>query len=139
MRQALLAAMFCLNRDLRMAGCNPWDISDLKTLDARPDGFDGVRRFTIRLDKRGRDPGSCPDGDAEDPDERIEYRWLAGTTVLRRNGQPLLLEVQDNPWGKPFFYFEESGGYGLARVLVTVHERGETRSFLTSVCIRNPL
>jgi hypothetical protein len=135
MRQALMVAHFQLSRDLRMAGCNPWEAAGVVALETGRSEY----AFTVRTDKRGIDPESWPDGDVNDPEERIEYRWGPGESVLRRNGQPVLLSLGENPWDIPWFQVERGEEHGLGRILVQLNEQGDARSFSMGVCIRNRL
>ncbi len=139
MRQVLTATLFHVSRDLRMAGCNPWEDEPIQAVEWGSAGGAEGRSFTLWMDKRGQHPDSWPDGDAEDPDERIEYRWDAVDDVLRRNGQPVLSSVHENPWKTPFFRLEEKNGIGLAEITVSVSEQSESRALSARVCIRNPL
>jgi len=139
MRQALMASLFRLGGDLRMAGCNPWEAVGVGGLDTDPDGGAWGQTFTVRMDKRGRDPNSWPDGDMNDPDERIDYRWSVGDGVLTRNGQPMLSACEANPSAVPFFCLERQGERGLARVVLNVREQQDARCLAMSVCLRNPM
>jgi len=139
MRQSLMAALFKLGGDLRMAGCNPWENRTVEGLEAGADPGHGVQTFTLRMDKRGRDPDSWPDGDVKDPDERIEYRWDTVEGVLRRNNQPVMLGCVENPGGRPFFQLERREGLGWIRIVLNVNEQDDTRSLSSGVCIRNKL
>ena len=68
MHQNLRAAMSIMEREIRMAGCNPTgNASNLGFLDNQ------ANRIQFTEDVRGKDPGDPPDGDTGDPDEDISY------------------------------------------------------------------
>jgi len=138
-RQMLTATLHFMSRDVRLAGCNPYGNSSFLPIDPvyGPDG--NISRFTLRHDKRGKEPGSGPDGDIQDPDERIEYRFDAETGALRRNHQPMALGILKNPEGAPPFELVEHHAFGHLKILLTAGESGDDMSLATSVCIRNPL
>jgi len=139
MRQALLAGMFRVTADLRMAGCDPWETAGVVGLHEDPGGGPAAQSFRLRMDKRGTSPDSWPDGDAEDPDEQVQYSWNVGEGMLRRSGQPMLSGCEVNPWGVPFFSLEREGMYALARVVLHVSEQADARTLAAAVCVRNPL
>ena len=74
MRQAMMAGMFRVTADLRMAGCNPWETPGVHGLEEGPGGGAAWQTFTLRVDRRGSSPDSWPDGDVDDPDEQVEGR-----------------------------------------------------------------
>jgi type IV pilus assembly protein PilW len=78
MQQNLRAAMFYMEREIRMAGCDPTGDADAGIVTAS----DVSMSFTE--DIRGDTLGSDPDGDMADPNENITYA-LVGTD-LQRNG-----------------------------------------------------
>jgi type IV pilus assembly protein PilW len=68
MHQNLRAAMSIMEREIRMAGCNPTgNASNVGFLDNQ------ANRIQFTEDVRGKDPGDPPDGDTGDPDEDISY------------------------------------------------------------------
>ena len=136
MRQALCATLFLLARDVRMAGCNPLQATTFQGLQVEESG--NVTRLVIRMDTRGTVPGSWPDGDANDPDERIEYRLNQVDGVLRRNGQPVMLGIADNTDGTPLFRAREAGTSALLEVALLAGQAGDTLGQSTWVQIRNP-
>ena len=89
------------------------------------------------MDMRGTAPGSWPDGDTNDPDERIEYRWNEGDRVLRRNGQPVMLELVPSTDGTPLFRLREEGSSSLLEVDLHTGEAEDTGRQSTWVQIRN--
>ena len=78
MQQNLRAAMFYMEREIRMAGCDLTGDADAGIVTADATSI----RFTE--DIRGDALGSDPDGDVTDPNEDITYA-LVGTD-LQRNG-----------------------------------------------------
>jgi type II secretory pathway component PulJ len=137
MRQALVAALFCLARDVRLAGCNPLGGSlpaafHLEGADAE------TTRLVFAMDKRGPAPGSWPDGDGGDPDEQIEYRCQGRDQVLRRNGQPVIVGIQNYRGEVPLFQVRTVGSAKLLEIDLRVSEAGETQRLATWVQIRNP-
>jgi type IV pilus assembly protein PilW len=70
MQQNLRAAMFYMEREIRMAGCDPTSKAApaAAILDAQANSIE------FRSDVRGNAPGSEPDGDTNDDNEHIEYR-----------------------------------------------------------------
>jgi len=139
MRQALMASWLQMSRDLRMAGCDPWESGRVEGLETDPVSGPGGGAFTLHADRRGRAPDSWPDGDGDDPDERITYRLDVGGGVLRRNQQPVLLGCVEGPGAGPFVSIERHGEAGLVRVALRVGEGEDERSLAASVCVRNPL
>lgn len=70
MQQNLRAAMFYMEREIRMAGCDPkGDATPAAAIiNAQPS------RIEFRSDIRGNTVGSEPDGETDDDNEHIEYR-----------------------------------------------------------------
>ena len=139
MRQTLSAALFYMSRDIRMAGCNPTGKAAFDGASLIQDGSATPERVEIRMDKRGPQAGSRPDGDIEDPDEVILYRWDDKHQVLRRNNQPLAARIVRNPWDAPVFTLMKDSSRGLLRLLVTAGSAEGSLSLSTAVCIRNPV
>ena len=68
MHQNLRAAMTIMEREIRMAGCNPTGAaSNVGIVDNQ------ANRIQFREDVRGKELGDPPDGDTGDPDEDISY------------------------------------------------------------------
>lgn len=67
MQQNLRAAMYHMEREIRMAGCDPSFNADAKIITANADSVN----FT--MDIRGDGDPSPPDGDTDDPSEDITY------------------------------------------------------------------
>lgn len=67
MHQNLRAAMYFMEREIRMAGCDPTEAAGAGIITANAN----LIRFTE--DFRGKDSGDPPDGDTGDPDEDISY------------------------------------------------------------------
>lgn len=139
-RHMLVASLGYLARDLRMAGCNPYTepgVGGLELQSASPTSWE-VR---IQRDIRGESAGSLPDGDAEDPDERLVYKWEASSNLLSRNGQPMAHHVLSNPDGEPPFSLRTCGRRALFSVRLTLGMQGteENPSLSTAVLVRNPV
>ena len=69
MQQNLRAAMFYMEREIRMAGCDPSG----KAAPAAAILTAQANRLEFRSDTRGNSPGTEPDGDTYDDGEHIEY------------------------------------------------------------------
>lgn len=67
MHQNLRSAMYFMEREIRMAGCDPTGAAGAGIVTATANTI----RFTE--DFRGKDDGDPPDGDTGDPDEDISY------------------------------------------------------------------
>jgi type IV pilus assembly protein PilW len=68
MHQNLRAAISIMEREIRMAGCDPTgSAADAGMVDMLAD------RIRFREDVRGKDPGDPPDGDTADADEDISF------------------------------------------------------------------
>ncbi|MFO7555649.1 MAG: prepilin-type N-terminal cleavage/methylation domain-containing protein [Desulfobacterales bacterium] len=78
MHQNIRAAMFYMEREIRMAGCDPLGSADAKVLEANANSI----RFTE--DIVGDNPGDDPDGNIDDPNEDIKYS-LSGGNLVREN------------------------------------------------------
>ena len=137
MRQSLSAALFLVCRDMRMAGCNPMHEADFQGVGLLDEGDPVHRGIQLRMDRRGKSPGSNPDGDAEDPDEDILYLWEEGESLLRRNGQPVAIRITGNPDGESVFFREQGPEGDLLQVSLTTGFQGESLSLYTSVHVRN--
>jgi hypothetical protein len=139
MRQTLSAALFIVSGDIRLAGSNPRGTADFDPAEFVPGTGGAPERLEIRMDKRGAQVGSRPDGDVEDPDEVVLYRWDDEHEVLRRNNQPLAARIVQNPGGVPVFDLIEQTPFGLVRVFVTTHPHEGRLSLSTAVFMRNPM
>jgi hypothetical protein len=139
MRQALSAALFQMSRDFRVAGCNPIGAAPSEDTAVLQDGGTAPEQVHIRMDKRGSNTGTHPDGDMEDPDEFIVYRWDDTHQVLRRNHQPVAGRIVQNPWGGPVFHLLKDSSRGLVRMSVTTRTPNGSLSLTSAVCIRNPV
>jgi hypothetical protein len=139
MRQTLAAALFVMSRDIRMAGCNPTGEADFIPIELNGEAGSQPLTVEIRMDKRGSKAGTRPDGDIQDPDEVIFYRWDEVHQVLRRNNQPLAVRIVPNPGGDTVFDLIEKPPQGLLRLSVTTEAPHGVLSLSTSVFLRNPL
>jgi len=139
MRQTLSAALFQMSRDFRVTGCNPIGGAASEATAILQNGGTTPEQVHIRMDKRGSNPGSPPDGDMEDPDEFIVYQWDDKHQVLRRNHQPVAGRIVQNPWGGPVFHLLKDSSRGLVRMSVTTRTPRGSLSLTSAVCIRNPV
>lgn len=137
LRMALCTTLFHISRDLRAAGCDPWREGEVPGIDLRREGGQDIG-VELHADRRGHGPGSMPDGDAGDPDERVLYLWDRTSALLRRNGQPMLDDARGNPSRAPMFHLERDGQAGFMRVTLTAGRPDETLTLATGVCLRNP-
>ena len=67
MQQNIRAAMYHMQREIRMAGCDPTGSASAGITAASPTSI------SFTKDVRGTSPGSDPDGDLDDPNEDITY------------------------------------------------------------------
>ena len=139
MRQTLSAALFQMSRDFRVTGCNPIGEAASEETAILHDEGASPEQVHIRMDKRGSEAGSPPDGDMEDPDESIVYQWDDEHQVLRRNHQPVAGRIVQNPGGGPVFRLLKESSRGLVRMSVTTRTPEGSLSLSTAVCIRNPV
>ena len=80
MQQNLRAAMLYMEREIRMAGCDPIGIADARIIKAERT----LIRFTE--DVRGNSSGSDPDGNTDDPNEDITYSLKEKNLVKNTGG-----------------------------------------------------
>lgn len=125
LEQELRGAVHRISRDLRQAGSNPYGIVGLVGLELDPDGDGRCDDIRIRSDFRGTQRTSPPDGDVGDPDEVLTILFDEDTGVLRRNGQPMAMNVIGNPGGEPLFAVDS--GPGAQVVVVTLSGRTARR------------
>ena len=81
MQQNIRAAMYYMQREIRMAGSNPFKSLPLSNFGITLTGA-GRNSITFTEDVRGDNPGDPPDGAVNDPDENITYT-LSGTNLVR--------------------------------------------------------
>ena len=139
MRQTLSATLFRMSRDFRVTGCNPTGNAVSEGTAILQDGGAAPEQVHIRMDKRGPKSGSPPDGDMEDPDEFIVYRWDDKHQVLRRNHQPVAGRIVQDPGGGPVFQLQKDSSRGLLRMSLTTRTPGSSLTLSSAVCIRNPV
>jgi type IV pilus assembly protein PilW len=77
MQQNIRAAMYYMQREIRMAGSNPFNTIPVFGITNA-----GQNTITFTEDVRGNTPVDPPDGDVGDPDENITYD-LNGTNLRR--------------------------------------------------------
>jgi type IV pilus assembly protein PilW len=80
MHQNIRAAMFYMQREIRMAGCDPVGSANARIWTA------DTNRIRFTEDVRGPASGSDPDGDLNDPNEDITYSLDANKNLLRNTG-----------------------------------------------------
>jgi type IV pilus assembly protein PilW len=77
MHQNIRAAMFYLQREIRMAGCDPIDTANASILTAN------ATSINFTEDVIGNAPGSDSDGVTDDPNENITYALDANNNLVR--------------------------------------------------------
>jgi type IV pilus assembly protein PilW len=77
MHQNIRAAMFYLQREIRMAGCDPTGSAGSAIITA------GATSINFTEDVIGNTPGSDSDGMTDDPDENITYALNANNNLVR--------------------------------------------------------
>ncbi len=137
MRQTLSATLFYMAKDIRMAGCNPIGEYGFTAIEIVPGPGDITPGLEVKMDKRGTQPRSRPDGDILDPDEKIFFFHDSDKGILRRNGQPMALQIENNPEDEPLFDLEKSADRGLISILLTTVAGDESLSFSTAIYVRN--
>ncbi len=136
-RQTMSASLFYMTKDIRMAGCNPMEEIDFTALEIIPEDGDITVGLEVNMDKRGSATRSRPDGDIFDPDEKIFFVRHRDKGILRRNGQPMALQINDNLEDEPLFYLEKEADKRLVSMSLTTGEGDEIISFSTAVYVRN--
>ncbi len=139
-RQTIEASLLRMLSDLRSAGCNPWGISAVQGFVADPYGGEKGASVYVAFDRRGNAVRSFPDGDIHDPDEQVVYTWESDTQVLRRNSQPMALDVVRNQDSRRLFEVTRRGVNVLLCITMTVRPQGPSSevSLSTKVWLRNP-
>ena len=103
MQQNLRAAMFHMEREIRMAGCDPNQTVDAQFVTAN------ATSITFTQDLRGDTEGSQPDGDTDDPNENIRYH-LNGDELMRDDPNGIGDQViADNISALNFVYLNQAG------------------------------
>jgi type IV pilus assembly protein PilW len=104
MQQNIRAGMYYMQREIRMAGSNPFDTIPVFGITAA-----GPLSITFTEDVRGAMPTDPPDGDVGDPDEDITYS-LNGTDLQRTdNTTGIPQTVAQNINALNFVYLDGSG------------------------------
>ncbi len=111
---------------------------DFSALEIVPGSGDITTVLVIKMDKRGSQPRSRPDGDILDPDEKIFFFRDRDKGILRRNGQPMALQIENNPEDEPLFVLEKTADKGLISILLTTVAGDDSLSFSTAFYVRNP-
>jgi type IV pilus assembly protein PilW len=81
MQQNIRAAMFHMQREIRMAGCDPTGLADDAGITAA-----SATSIHFKEDVRGNSSGSDPDGATDDPNEDITYSLSDGNLVRNTGG-----------------------------------------------------
>ena len=103
MQQNLRAAMYHMEREIRMAGCDPNQTVDAQFVTAN------ATSITFTQDLRGDTEGSQPDGDTDDPNENITY-YLNGDELKRNDPNGIGDQViADNISALNFVYLNQAG------------------------------
>ena len=110
MQQNLRAAMFHMEREIRMAGCDPNQTVSAQFVTAN------ATSISFTQDTRGDTDGSQPDGDTDDPNENITYYLndIDGDGLgdeLRRNDPNGIGDqvIADNISALNFVYLNQAG------------------------------
>lgn len=103
MQQNLRAAMYHMEREIRMAGCDPNQTVNAQFVTAN------ATSITFTQDIRGTTEGSKPDGDTDDPNENITYYLNGGE--LRRNDPNGIGDqvIAENISALNFVYLNQAG------------------------------
>jgi type IV pilus assembly protein PilW len=101
MQQNLRAAMFYMQREIRMAGCDPTGDADAGIGTASSDSI------SFTEDIRGDSAGSDPDGALDDPNENITYSLNGGNLVRDTGGGNQT--VAENIDALNFIYLDANG------------------------------
>jgi len=103
MQQNLRAAMYHMEREIRMAGCNPNLTASAQFVSAN------ATSITFTQDLRGTTEGSLPDGDTNDPNENITYS-LNGDKLERKDPNGIGDQaIADNISALNFVYLRQDG------------------------------
>jgi len=103
MQQNLRAAMYHMEREIRMAGCNPNLTASAQFLTAN------ATSITFTQDLRGTTEGSLPDGDTDDPNENITY-CLNGDKLERKDPNGIGDQaIADDISALNFVYLDQGG------------------------------
>ena len=103
MQQNLRAAMYHMEREIRMAGCDPNKTASAQFVTAN------ATSITFTQDIRGLPEGSQPDGDTDDPNENITYS-LNGDELRRNDPNGIGDQViADNMSALNFVYLRQDG------------------------------
>jgi type IV pilus assembly protein PilW len=109
MQQNIRSAMYFMEREIRMAGCNPTDEADAKIETLDPDSI----RFT--MDIADDDGNMVSDGDVEDDGEDITYSLdAAGRQIERDSDGPGATSAPPQPIAEnidqlQFYYLDKDG------------------------------
>jgi type IV pilus assembly protein PilW len=102
MQQNLRAAMFYMQREIRMAGCDPLGTAGAGIIAASDSSIN------FSEDVWDGSDGSAPDGDADDSNEDITYS-LIGDDLKRKTGGGNYQVVAENIDALNFVYLDTNG------------------------------
>ena len=140
-RLGLIAPACSLARSLRVAGGNPLSVSSFTGIECLAGHAGDCESIIIRSDHRGKDPGSAPDGDRDDPGETLVFTYDVQARLIRRNGQPFAERIVENPDGEPMFSLDSSIRPRLAKITLTGRgcldeKAGGDRCLTESLCMK---
>ena len=101
MQQNIRAAMYYMQREIRMAGCDPTGNAGAGITSAN------ANSISFTEDVRGDNVGSPPDGAIDDPNESITYS-LSGNNLVRNTGGGRQVTAQ-NIDALNFVYLDANG------------------------------
>ena len=101
MQQNLRAAMFYMQREIRMAGCDPLGTAGAGIIAASDSSIN------FSEDVRGDNVGDPPDGNLNDPNENITYSLNGGNLVRNTGGGNQI--VAENIDALNFVYLDANG------------------------------
>jgi type IV pilus assembly protein PilW len=133
MQQNIRAAMYYMQREIRMAGSNPW--STIPVFGITSAGQDTI---TFTEDVRGDATGDPPDGAVDDPDENLTYSFVDSDLdgkkdCIRRNG----VTVAQNIDALDFVYLDEnSAAIPFTGGVVQATDLGKIRSVQVTIVAR---
>ena len=120
-QQTARAGVDFMAQELRLAGLDPLNSAGAGIEEITADGTK-IRFTSDSCNLKPGDSGTCanpvPDGKVDGKNERVTYRYDAGSRVLRRylyetaspSWTPLLEQVEPNPGGVPLFTFLDANG-----------------------------
>ena len=163
-QQTARAGVDFMAQELRLAGLDPLNSAGAGIEEITADGTK-IRFTSDSCNLKPGDSGTCanpvPDGKVDGKNERVTYRYDAGSRVLRRylyetasrSWTPLLEQVEPNPGGVPLFTFLDANGLpitdndnraAIRTIVITLTVQGPggrskavTRTYSSRVRLRN--